>query len=71
MTQFERKQMSCFGVWHLSPFLTFSRDSRVCVNGSATGLPQIVFRQIVLWRLSLFETCHRALCLPAFYTGVT
>ena len=28
MTQFERKQMSCFGVWHISPFLTFSRGTR-------------------------------------------
>ena len=46
MTQFERKQMSCFGVWHISPFLTFSRDSRVCVNGSAIGFPQIVFGKL-------------------------
>ena len=71
VTKFERKQTSCFGVWHISPFLTFSLDFRVCVDGSATGLPQIVFQHMVLLRQSLFEICHRALCLSTLFTGVT
>ena len=48
VTHFERKQTTCFSVWQISPSLTFSGDSRVRVDGSATGLPQIVFRHNVL-----------------------